>query len=117
MIASISSPMAKGLFSSTGTTCAIDRAACSAGGAGVARPRRVDEVCDRDRKAQRAFLDAQDLLDRLGAPRARLHRRVVGHQRERPPVARADAGHHPVGAEALLLPVGEQRLLGEAVWV
>ena len=65
------------------------------------------------REHERPFLDAQDLLDRLGTPRAGLDRRVVGHQRDRPAIDRADARHHPVGAEPLLPPVGQQRLLGE----
>ena len=42
-----------------------------------------------------------------------LDRRVVGHQRDRPAADRAHAGDDAVGAEAVLLPVGEQRLLGE----
>ena len=33
------------------------------------------------------------------------------------PVDRADPGDHAVGAEAVLLPVGEQRLLGEGALV
>ena len=84
---------------------------------GDPRAGRVDQVDHRDLKGERALLDAQDLLDRLRPPRAGLDRRVVGHQRHRPAVDRPHAGHHPVCAEPVLLPVRQQRLLGEAAVV
>ena len=73
----------------------------------------VDEVDHRHPQAQRALLDADDLLDRLRAPGARLDRRVVGHDGDRAPGDAAQAGDDAVGAEAVLLPVGQQRLLDE----
>src|SRR5690242_5554198 len=45
---------------------------------GQIHARGVDEIDDRNTAAHRDFLCAQHLLDRLGPPRARLHRRVVG---------------------------------------
>ena len=80
---------------------------------GDARARGVDEVDHRHAVAERRLLDAEDLLDRLGAPRAGLDGRVVGHQRDRAAADRAHAGDDAVGAEAVGLPVGEQRVLGE----
>ena len=84
---------------------------------GDPRARRVHEVDHRDLERQRAFLDAQDLLDRLRPPRAGLDRGVVRHQRHRPPVDRPHAGHDAVRAETVLVPVREQRLLGERALV
>ena len=77
----------------------------------------VDEVDHRHAVGERGLLDAQDLLDRLGAPRAGLDRRVVGHQRDGAAADRPEAGDDAVGAEALGLPVGEQRVLGERALV
>ena len=68
-------------------------------------------------RLQRAFLDAEDLLHCLRPPRAGLHGRVVGHQRDGPAFDRADPGDDAVGAEPVLLPVGKQRLLGEGAVV
>ena len=84
---------------------------------GDARAGRVDEVDHRHVVAQRLLLDAQDLLDGLGAPGAGLHGRVVGHQRDAAPADQRHAGHDAVGAEAVLVPVGEQRLLRERLRV
>ncbi len=50
---------------------------------GDARARAVDQVEHRHARRSRRLLDAQDLLDRAPAPRAGLHRRVVGHDRPR----------------------------------
>jgi hypothetical protein len=80
---------------------------------GDAGARAVDEVDHRRAVRERGLLDAQDLLDGLGSPRAGLDRGVVRHQRDGPPADRAEAGDHAVGAEPLGLPVGEQRVLGE----
>ena len=84
---------------------------------GDARAGGVDEVDHRDLERERAFLDAQDLLDRLGPPRAGLDGRVVGHQRDGPPVDLPHARDDAVGAEAVAVPVGEQRLLREGAVV
>ena len=46
---------------------------------GDARAGAVDEVEHRHRRRSRRLLDAQDLLDGAPAPRAGLHRGVVGH--------------------------------------
>src|SRR4051794_11286318 len=51
------------------------------------------------------------------APRPRLGRRVVGHDADRPPADRPAARDDAVGAEPVLLPVGEQRLLDEGALV
>ena len=84
---------------------------------GDARSGGVDEVDHRDPLGERPLLDADDLLDHLGPPRAGLHRGVVGHQRDGPPVDRPGAGDHAVGAEPLLLPVGQQAVLGQRALV
>ena len=77
----------------------------------------VDQVDHRHQVLERLLLDPDDLLDRLRAPRAGLHGRVVGHDGDRAAGHRGHAGHHAVGAEAVVLPVGEQRLLGERAGV
>jgi hypothetical protein len=84
---------------------------------GDAGARRVDEVDHRHAVRERGLLDAEDLLDGLRAPGAGLHRRVVGHERDGAAADRPHAGHDPVGAEALGLPVREQRVLGEGARV
>ena len=84
---------------------------------GDPRAGAVDEVDHRDPQRQRALLDADDLLDGLGPPRAGLHRRVVGHDGDRAAADAPEAGDDAVGAEPVLLPVGEQRLLDERVVV
>ena len=66
---------------------------------------------------ERPLLDAEDLLDRLRAPRARLDRRVVRHQRDRPAVDRPNTGHDPVGAESVAVPIRQKRLLRERALV
>src|SRR5438270_776899 len=78
---------------------------------------RVDQVDHRHLVPQGLLLDADDLLDGLRPPRAGLDRRVVGHHGHRPSGHPRHAGDDAVGAEALLLPVGEQRLLGEGAGV
>ena len=80
---------------------------------GDPRPRGVHEVDDRHLVRERPLLDAEDLLDRLRSPRPGLHGGVVRHQRDRPATHRSHPGDHAVGAQALLLPIGEQALLGQ----
>ncbi len=75
---------------------------------GDPRPGRVDQVDHRHLQAQRPLLDAEDLLDRLRAPGAGLDGRVVGHQGDAAAVDRGQAGDDAVGAEPLLVPVGQQ---------
>ena len=80
---------------------------------GDPRAGRVDQVDHRHLVLERLLLDPQDLLDRLRPPGPGLHGRVVRHQGDAPAADQRHAGHDAVGAEALLVPVGEQRLLGE----
>ena len=84
---------------------------------GDPRPGRVDEVDHRHLQAQGPLLNPEDLLDRLRAPGPGLDRRVVRHQRDPAAVDRRRAGDDAVGAEALLVPVREQCLLGEGARV
>ena len=84
---------------------------------GDARAGRVDQVDHRHQVLERLLLDADDLLDGLGSPRAGLDGRVVGHQRDRAPAHRGHSGDHAVGPEAVLLPVGEQRILDEGAGI
>ena len=77
----------------------------------------VHEVDHRHAMRERGLLDAQDLLDGLGTPRAGLDGRVVGHQRHGATGDRAESGDDAVGAEPVRLPVGEQRVLGERALV
>ncbi len=58
---------------------------------------RVHEVDDRDAAAHRDLLGAQDLLDRLGPPRAGLHGRVVGDHDDLAPPDPSHRGDHPGG--------------------
>ena len=74
---------------------------------------RIDEVDERDPEARRLLLDADDLLDGLLAPRARLHREVVGHDADRPPEDRPDARDDAVGRRLRLLGAGEEPVLLE----
>ena len=67
---------------------------------GDAGARGVDEIEERDLEARRLLLDADDLLDGLLAPRAGLHREVVGHHADRPAEHRADARDHAVGGRS-----------------
>jgi len=46
-----------------------------------------------------------------------LDRGVVCHERHRPPAHRRHTRNHAVGPEALLLPVGQQRVLHEGALV
>ena len=66
---------------------------------GDARAGRVDQIEQRDAQPPGGLLDADDLLDRARAPRARLHRGVVGHDGHRAPVHPPDAGDHAVGGQ------------------
>ena len=75
---------------------------------GDARAGGVDEVDDRQLVPQRGLGEPHDLLDGPRAPRARLHRRVVGHHAHRPAVDAADAGDHAVGGQVVGERVGEQ---------
>ena len=84
---------------------------------GDARAGRVDQVDHRDPVLERLLLDAEDLLDRLGAPRAGLDGRVVRHQRDPAAADERHAGDDAVCPEAVLVPVREQRLLGERLAV
>ncbi len=84
---------------------------------GDARAGRVHEVDHRNLERERPLLDPQDLLDRLRPPRARLHGRVVRHQRDLAPADERQARHDAVGAEPLLIPVREQRLLRERLGI
>ena len=76
-------------------------------------PGGVDQVHQRGAQRHRALLHAEDLLDRARRPRAGLDGRVVGHHRHRAAADRAGPGHDPLGAEPVLVPAGEQALLGE----
>ena len=80
---------------------------------GDAGARRVDEVDQRDLEARRLLLDADDLLDRLLAPGAGLHREVVRHHADRPAEHRADARDHAVGGQVGLGGAGEEPVLLE----
>jgi len=80
---------------------------------GDARPRRIDQVHERNAQAPGALLDADDLLDRAGPPRAGLHRRIVRHDGDRQAMHAADAGDHAVGGQVCRGGVGEQAILDE----
>ena len=80
---------------------------------GDARARGVDEIHDRQLVPQRVLGEPHDLLDRARAPRARLHRGVVGHHAHRAAVDAADAGHHTVGGQIARERVGEQPVFHE----
>ena len=67
--------------------------------------------------AQRVLGGPHDLLDRAGAPRARLDRRVVGDDAHRAAVDPADPGDHAVGGQVAGRGVGQQRVLDERVGV
>ncbi len=84
---------------------------------GDARAGRVHQVDHRHLERHRPFLDAQDLLNGLRPPGARLHGRVVRHQRHGAPVDRAEAGDDAVRAETVLLPVGQQGFLREGALI
>ena len=72
--------------------------------------RRIDEIDDRDAAAHRDLLRAQNLRDRLGPPRAGLHRRVVGDDDDLAPVHDADAGDDAgAGRLAVVLVVRDEQ--------
>src|SRR5205823_5333644 len=64
---------------------------------GDPRARRVDQPHYRNTRAVRRLDRADDLLDRTGAPRDRLHGGVVRHQAHRRAVARCGNGYNTVG--------------------
>ena len=78
---------------------------------------RVDEVHDRHLESQRRLGEPHDLLDGAGAPRSRLHGRVVRHDAHRPAVDPADTGDHAVGGEILRERVREEAVLDERALV
>jgi len=80
---------------------------------GDARPRRIDQVEERQPHPAGRLLDADDLLHRPRPPGTGLHRRVVGHDRHRAPVHAADAGDHAVGGQVAGRGVGVQAVLDE----
>ena len=80
---------------------------------GDPRARGVDEIDERHAAALRALLDAQDLLDRALAPRARLHGRVVRHHAHGPAVDPAGARHHAVRGQVAREAVRERGVLHE----
>ncbi len=80
-------------------------------------PGRVHQVDHRQLERQSTLLDAEDLLDRLRPPGSCLDGRVVGHQANLAPADQRQAGDHPVGAEALRVPVRQQGLLGEGLGI
>ena len=85
----------------------------------VSNPRsgRVDQVNHRQPRVIRPLDHADDLLDGARAPGACLHRRVVGHERNWPPVDGGGSGDHPVGRQSARQHVGERAVLGEAASV
>ena len=80
---------------------------------GDASPRRVDQVEQRDAEPLRALLDADDLLHRLLAPRAGLHRVVIGHDAHGAAADPADPGDDAVSGRVRLLIAGEEEVLLE----
>jgi hypothetical protein len=76
-------------------------------------PRRVDQVEQRDAKPLRALLDAHDLLHRLFAPGAGLHRVVIGHDAHGAAADPADPGDDAVSGRVRLLVAGEEEVLLE----
>ena len=79
---------------------------------------RVDQPERPAARARSAYsVSAHDLLDRARAPRAGLHRRVVGHHAHRPTVDAADAGDDAVGGQVAGERVGEQPVLDERALV
>jgi hypothetical protein len=71
--------------------------------------RRIDEVDDGHARAHRHLLRPQNLLYRLGPPRARLHRRVVGDDDDLSPTDAPHGRHHARGRRAaLVLVVGDE---------
>ena len=62
----------------------------------------VDEVHERRADLVGELLHARDLLERAPAPRAGLHRVVVGDDARRATVDRADGGDHGVAGQAVL---------------
>ncbi len=84
---------------------------------GDPRSGRVDQVDHRQPGTVGLLDHADDLLDGPGTPGAGLHRRVVGHQRDRPPVNRGSSGDHAVGRQSARQHVGERAVLCEAAGV
>ena len=84
---------------------------------GDARPGGVDQVDHRHAGRVGLLDDPDDLLDGPGAPRARLDRGVVRHQRDRTATDRGGAGDHTVGREPVGQHVRERAVLGETAVV
>jgi hypothetical protein len=80
---------------------------------GNASPRRVDQVEQRDAEPLRALLDADDLLHRLLAPRAGLHRVVIGHDAHGATADPAHPGDDTVSGRVRLLVAGKEKVLLE----
>ena len=84
---------------------------------GDPRAGRVDQVDHRHAGPVRGLDDADDLLDRAGAPRPGLDRRVVGHQGDRPSVDGRGAGHDTVRGQVTGDDVREGAVLDEGALV
>jgi hypothetical protein len=79
--------------------------------------RGVDQIDHGDGVRVRALDDPDDLLDRTGAPGARLDRGVVGHQAHIAPLDPGDSGDHAVGRQAVGECVGVHPVLDERTLV
>ena len=84
---------------------------------GDARPGRVDQIQERAGDALRGLLNAQDLLDRALAPRARFDGRVIGHDRYLAAAHARQARDHAVRGQVTGGAVGEQRVLAKRICV
>jgi hypothetical protein len=84
---------------------------------GDPRAGRVDQVDHRQPRPVGLLDHPDDLLDSPGAPRSRLDRRVVGHQRDWPAADAGGAGDDAVGRQAVGQHVGERAVLSEAALV
>ena len=82
---------------------------------GDAGPRRIDQVEERQPHPPGGLLHANHLLHGAGAPRPRLHRRIVGNDGHRPTVHAADPGDDTVGRQIARGGVGEETILGEVL--
>ena len=77
---------------------------------GQIHARRIHQVDDRQPVAHRDFLGSQNLVDRLGPPRAGLHRGVVGDDHARPLFDVCQARDHARrGSLAVVAVVGDQQ--------
>ena len=73
----------------------------------------VDEPDHRHAGAVGLLYRADDLLDRAGSPRSSLHRRVVGHQADRPAIDGRRTGDHAVRRQVAGEHVGVDAVLDE----